>query len=106
MISWGTYCYASGARVKLILIDAEDDIVGYALHFEFSATNNKAEYKALIVGLQVEGEAGAQHLKVFSDSQLAVGQIKGEYEVWEKNMKKYLQKIKNLTSTFLSFDIQ
>nr|XP_010931291.1 uncharacterized protein LOC105052237 [Elaeis guineensis] len=81
------------ARAGLILTNSEEDITGYALRFEFLATNNKAEYEALIVGLKVAEETGAQYLKVFSDSQLAVGQIKGEYEAREKNMKKYLQKV-------------
>ena len=69
-----------GARARLILASPEEDIAGYVLCFEFPATNNKVEYEALIVGLKVVGEAGAQHLKIFSDFQLAVGQIKDKYE--------------------------
>ena len=64
--------------------------MGYILHFKFSTINSEAEYEALLAGLKVAREIGAQHLKVFSDSQLIVGQIKGGYEVREKNMKKYL----------------
>ena len=33
-------------------------------------------------------------------------QVKGEYKVWVENMKRYFQNVKNLTSSFLSFDIQ
>ncbi|XP_073098843.1 uncharacterized protein [Elaeis guineensis] len=64
------------------------------------------EYEALLSSLKVVRKAGAQHLKVFSDSQLVVGHIKGDYEAREENMKRYLQKVKDLTSIFLSFDIQ
>ena len=35
-----------------------------------------------------------------------VGHIKGRYEAWKENIKKYLQKVKDLISIFLSFDIQ
>ena len=96
----------SGSGVGLILIDPEGDVMEYALCFKFLATNNKAEYEALIAGLKVTREAGVQHLKVFSDSQLVVRQIKDGYEVRKKNMKRYLQKIKDLTLFFLSFDNQ
>ena len=63
------------------------------------------QYEALIAGIKVMREVGAQNLKVFSDSQLVVGQIKGGYEAREKNMKRYFQKVKDLILSFLSFDI-
>ncbi|XP_073116196.1 uncharacterized protein [Elaeis guineensis] len=90
----------------LILTSPEGEMAGYALCFDFPTTNNKAKYEALVYGLRVARKVGDQHLKVFSDSQLVVGYIKGDYEAREKNMKRYLQKIKNLTLIFLSFDIQ
>ena len=73
---------------------------------EFPTTNNEAKYDALITGLKIVREAGAQHLKIFSDSQLVVRQVKGEYEAKEDNMKRYLLKVKGLISSFTHFDIQ
>ena len=64
------------------------------------------EYEALIVGVKVMKETGARYLRAFSDSQLVVGQFNDEYGAREKNMKKYLQKVKELTSSFLSFNVQ
>ena len=49
---------------------------------------------------------GAQHLKVFSDSQLVVGHIKDEYEAQEENIKRYLRKVKDLILVFLCCDIR
>ena len=80
-------------------------MVEYALQFEFSDTNNKAEYEALIVGLKLAKDVRAKHLKVFNDSELVMGQVKDEYEARKKNMKRYLEKVKELTTSFLSFDI-
>ncbi|XP_073109291.1 uncharacterized protein [Elaeis guineensis] len=97
---------ASGVGVRLILTDPEGDVTRYTLRFKFQATNNEVEYETLLAGLKVTREAGPQHLKVFCDSQLVVGHIKDRYEAREENMKKYLQKVKDLTSVFLSFDIQ
>ena len=72
---------ASRAGARLILTNPEGDAMGYALCFEFSVTNNGTEYEALLVSLKVAREVGAQHLKIFNDSQLVVGHIKGGYEV-------------------------
>ena len=63
----------SGAGVGLILISPEGIITEYALHFEFSAMNNGAEYEALIAGLRIVKELGVDRLRVHSDSQLVVG---------------------------------
>ena len=91
---------SSGLGVGLILTDPGDDVVDYTLRFEFSTINNKAKYEALITGIKVTREVEARHLKVFSDSQLVVGQIKDRYKAREENMKRYLQKVKDLTSPF------
>ena len=73
---------------------------------EFPAMNNRAEYKTLIVGLRIAGELEANRLKVYSDSQLVVRQVGGNYEAWEESMKKYLEKVRSLILAFSSFDIQ
>src|SRR5205085_10796564 len=45
------------------------------------ATNNVAEYSALIAGLRRAGELGVDELEVVSDSELMVKQMTGEYRV-------------------------
>ena len=45
------------------------------------ATNNVAEYRALIAGLESAVEAGVDELEVVSDSELLVKQMRGEYRV-------------------------
>ena len=52
----------------LILTSPEGEVAGYILRFDFPATNNEAEYEALLSDLWVAREVAAQHLKVFSDS--------------------------------------
>ena len=46
-----------------------------------TATNNVAEYRALIAGLEKAVELGVDDLEVFSDSELLVKQMRGEYKV-------------------------
>ena len=58
----------------------------YALKFGFQASNNEAEYEAVIVGLNLAHSMEADQLEVCSDSQLVVKQIKDFYEArGEKN---------------------
>lgn len=45
------------------------------------ATNNVAEYKALITALEKAGELGAKRIKILGDSELIVKQMRGEYRV-------------------------
>ncbi|XP_073112181.1 uncharacterized protein [Elaeis guineensis] len=69
------------------------------------ASNNQAEYEALVAGLKLALELGIDRLKVFSDSQLIVGQTKGEFETRDPTMAKYHQKVKDLVAPFGYFGI-
>lgn len=90
----------------VVIVSLEGIIAEHALRFEFLTTNNETGYEALIVGLGAAKELGVQDLKVYSDSQLAIGHIKGDCEAREENMMKYLQKVKDLTLAFHNFEIQ
>lgn len=59
-----------------------------ALRLEFDATNNEAKYKAIIIALELPYNLEIEHMKVFSDSQLVVGQIQGTLK--RKDKKKEL----------------
>nr|XP_023900782.1 uncharacterized protein LOC112012635 [Quercus suber] len=67
---------------------------------KFSATNNEAEYEGILTGLRLGRELGARNLLVQNDSKLIIGQIRGEYEVKEERMQKYLRLTKHLTQEF------
>jgi len=55
-------------------------LIEQALKFAFKASNNQAEYKALIAGMLLAKEMGARSLLAKSDSQLVTGQVIGEYQ--------------------------
>ena len=56
------------------MLDARGETIGVA-------TNNVAEYSALVAGLERAREAGVTELEVVSDSELLVKQMRGEYKV-------------------------
>ena len=64
------------------VLEADDGTV-LAAHGEAigEATNNVAEYRALVAGLEKAGELGVDELEVVSDSELLVKQMRGEYKV-------------------------
>ena len=62
----------SGAGLGLVLISTEGDIIQQAIKCGFKATNNEAEYEALIAGLMLTKDMGIRKLDVCSDSQLVI----------------------------------
>ena len=70
-----------GSGVGLVLISPDKIIVEKSLRLDFLATNNEAEYEALIMGMAMVQRMGGKSVKVFSDSRLIVGQVKGEFEL-------------------------
>ena len=94
---------SSGAG--LILANTKGTVTEYTLRFNFKASNNQAKYEALLVDLKIAKELEVNKLKVFTDSQLIVGHIKGEFEARDPTMAKYLQRAKDLISTFKYFEI-
>lgn len=67
----------NGSGVGLILSSPEPKQirVEYALRLKFKASNNEAEYKALLAGLRLAQVVGSRYLNIFSDSQLVVRQV-------------------------------
>jgi len=69
------------------------------------ATNNIAEYEALIWGLEVAHFAGVTQITACADSELVVKQINGEYRVKHANLKPLHQKARALLQKFESFRV-
>ena len=72
----------------------------YEVQLKFLATNNKAEYEGILMGLKVGKALGAKNLLLQSDSKLVIRQIKEEYEAKEERMQKYLRLTRHLTQDF------
>ncbi|XP_077228325.1 uncharacterized protein LOC143861268 [Tasmannia lanceolata] len=77
----------------------------YAVRFGFQASNNEAEYEALLAGMKLAIQTRARRLKVYSDSQLVVNQVHGTYEARDDRMRKYLAQVRQLADKFTSFEV-
>ena len=67
------------------------------------ATNNQAEYRALIVGLREAAVLGARYVDVYSDSQLLVEQVMGNYRVRNAGLKPLFEEAMQLLEQFESY---
>jgi ribonuclease HI len=78
----------------------EGHLLKHSTRLQYPTTNNEAEYEALLTGLRIAKELGANRLKIRSDSQLIVGQVNGDYEAREDRMTKYLKLVRNAMKWF------
>ena len=89
-----------GAGAGAVLVSPEGLILEQAVRLGFLASNNEAEYEALLIGLRSALRLGADRLQVFCDSQLVVNHILGEYLARDERMMTYLSITKSLLSKF------
>jgi len=89
------------AGVGAILKDENGAVVGEVSKYIGLATNNTAEYLAVIYAMQEAIYRGARSVVINVDSQLIARQIKGQYKVKDQNLKKFCDLILNL---FRGFD--
>ena len=94
-----------GSEVGLVLISPEKLTIEKSLRLGFSATNNEAEYEALLEGVRMGQRMGGKTTKVFLDSRLIVGQVGRELEATDERMQGYLNQVKLLQLKFESFSL-
>ena len=70
----------------LVLVFPKKITIEKSLRLDFSATNNKAKYEALLVGMEMVQRMGGKTVEMFSNLRLVVGQVKGELEVRDVRM--------------------
>jgi ribonuclease HI len=65
-----------------------------------TATNNQAEYKALLAALQAALKLGALEVDCYLDSELVVKQLQGKYKIKEEGLKPLASEVLKLTARF------
>ena len=66
------------------------EIIEHAIRLDFPASNNKAKYEAIIVGIDLAISVSSEKIIIRSDSQFLVRQVNGEYETRDERMTKYV----------------
>lgn len=70
------------------------------------ATNNVAEYRALLLGIERAAALGASELELVGDSELVVKQVKGEYKVKDATMRELHARVKEALGGFERWSIR
>jgi len=90
------------AAAAFILEDKDKNQIQAKAVYLGSTTNNVAEYSGLLNALEAARQIGAQNITVFSDSELIVRQINGQYKVKSKNLQSLFNRSIELLDTFQS----
>jgi ribonuclease HI len=94
------------AGIGALLMTADGDVVEELADSIGKATNNVAEYQALIAGLEMALDRGVQRVDVFLDSELVVRQVNGQYKVKDAGLKPLHQQACLLLSKFHEVDVK
>lgn len=84
--------------------DAAGEVVSEDCRYLGEATNNVAEYEALLLGLERAKELGARRLEMRADSELVVRQVRGEYRVRNPALQRLHARVVQLASEFESVE--
>jgi len=78
---------SAGFGARIVIITPEGVWLEHSFRLGFRASNNEAEYEALLVGMRTILDLGAQEVEFYSDSQLVVSQVQGRFEARDSRMK-------------------
>lgn len=90
----------------VVVRSAEGKVVAELGRYLGLQTNNFAEYSGLLAALEYGKQQGFSAMKVFSDSELLVKQIKGQYKVNSPGLRPLFEQAKKMISHFQHFSIQ
>ncbi len=94
------------AAIGAVVRDADGEIVGERGERIGAATNNVAEYRALLLGIELAAAQGASEVELVGDSELIVRQVKGEYKVKDAALRKLHTQVRQALRPFEEWSIR
>lgn len=94
------------SAIGVVVEDAGGEVVQTISRVIGVGTNNVAEYRALLAGLEAAEGLGAQVVEVVSDSELLVRQMRGEYKVKNEGLRPLFEEARARAAGFCSFSIE
>jgi ribonuclease HI len=94
------------AAIGVVVRDGDGEVLGEVGETIGEATNNVAEYRALLRGIELAAEHGAEELELVGDSELVVRQVEGRYKVKNAGMKELHEEVKRALREFDSWSIR
>ena len=94
------------AAIGVVLRNGDGSVLEEVGEAIGEATNNVAEYKALLRGIELAAGHGAGEVELIGDSELVVRQVEGRYKVKNAGMKKLHEEVKRALRSFDSWSIR
>lgn len=88
------------AGIGIVIYDGKKKVIKKHKEYIGEATNNEAEYRAVLKALELAANISKESLEFFIDSELVVKQLNGLYKVKDKKMKKLFDEVKVLAMGF------
>jgi ribonuclease HI len=95
----------TGAGVGLLFVSPLGEHMRYAVRLHFPASNNMAEYEALLCGLRIAIEIGVKRLDVRGDSQLVIDQVMKNASRHDDKMEAYCKAVRALEDKFYGIEL-
>jgi ribonuclease HI len=95
----------TGAGAGLLFISPLGKHLRYVLRLHFPASNNVAEYEALVNGLQIAIELGVRRLDARGDSQLVIDQVMKNSHCRDPKMEAYCDEVRRLEDKFYGLEL-
>jgi ribonuclease HI len=95
----------TGAGACLLFISPLGKHVRYVLRLHFPASNNMAEYEALVNGLRIAIKLGVRRLDAQGDSQLVIDQVMKNSHYCDQNMEAYCDEVRRLEDKFHGLEL-
>jgi ribonuclease HI len=95
----------TGAGTDLLFISPLGEHVCYVIRLHFPASNNVAEYEALVNGLRITVELGVRRLDARGDLQLIIDQVMKNYHCRDQKMEAYCDEVRRLEDKFYGLEL-
>jgi ribonuclease HI len=93
---------SEGAGAGVVLVAPWQETISLSYKMEFEATNNVAEYEALVLGLRAAKEMGIEEVAVFGDAELIIQQVRNAYRAKHPRLRSYRNEVWDLIDNFFS----
>jgi ribonuclease HI len=94
------------AAIAAVVATPEGEVVDEVGRTIGHATNNVAEYRALLLGIELAANHGATEVELIGDSELIVKQVRGEYRVKDAVLKEFHAEVKRELTQFERWSIR
>ena len=94
--------FKDGVGDGIVFVSPTQETIPLSYKLEFEATNNVAEYEALVLGLRVSKDMGIEEVAMFGDAELIFQQIKNAYQDKHPRLRSYKNEAWDLIDNFFS----